>query len=83
MKKNSDQFPTCDGCGREIRGEAKSVSLKHGGSQSFHPDAHACASAPEKRSAKTFSKDGAMHTPNYSIADSVNLGYEGNSAKGN
>jgi hypothetical protein len=48
MKKNSDQFPTCDGCGREIRGEAQTVKLKHGGSQNFHKDAHACASAPTK-----------------------------------
>lgn len=83
MKKSSDQFPTCDGCGRGIRGEATSVPLKSGGSQNFHPDAHGCASAPESRPAKTFSKDGAMHTPNYSIADAVSLGYEGNGAKSN
>ena len=82
MKKNSNQFPTCDGCGREIRGESTSVSLKHGGSQSFHKDAHACSEAPEKRPARTQSKDGAWHTPNYSTAEATGLGYEGGS-KGN
>lgn len=83
MKKSSDQFPTCDGCGREIRGEATSVRLNKGGSQNFHKDAHGCSSAPESRSAKTFSKEGKTHTPNYSIADAVSLGYEGNGAKSN
>jgi hypothetical protein len=52
MKKNADQFPTCDGCGREIRGESTQVKLRSGGVQNFHPDAHACASAPTKPEGK-------------------------------
>lgn len=83
MKRTSGQFPTCDNCGREIRANAMKVPTRQGAVQMFHPDAHACASAPETRPAKTLSKEGAMHTPNYSIADAVNLGYEGGSGKGN
>jgi ribosome-binding protein aMBF1 (putative translation factor) len=81
MKKSSDQFPSCDGCGREIRGEAKSVNNKNGQVHNFHPDAHSCAAAPEKRAARKNSNEGKYHTPSYSTVEATGLGYDG--GKGN
>lgn len=45
MKRSGGQFPTCDNCGREIKGAATRVSTRGGGTMSFHPDAHGCSNA--------------------------------------
>lgn len=57
MKRNVGQFPTCDSCGREIRGKAVKVPTKTT-TQMFHPDAHACASAPERKERSERAKKG-------------------------
>jgi hypothetical protein len=49
MKRSGEQFPTCDSCGREIKGAATRVSTRGGGMMAFHPDAHGCANAPEHK----------------------------------
>lgn len=77
MKRSEGQFPTCDSCGREIRGESNKVSMRNGGMQEFHKDAHGCASSPEPRSAKILTKDGKSHTPNYSTAAHSEIMYHG------
>lgn len=80
MKRSDGQFPTCDNCGREIRGASTKVLNKNGGTQEFHVDAHGCSSSPEPRSARAVDskKMGQFHTPNYSIADATDIGYHGN-----
>jgi len=51
MKKSSDQFSTCDSCGRYITGASHTVPTKVGNGMVFHKDPMDCAKAPEVREA--------------------------------